>query len=146
MKYCRRRPTAAVMKSYVSIASKRFLHGGNKTLLRYLNSLTVPQSYKRIFSRYADSHSRTPRNSISTKLNLWNFLLVRAQSHATKRYLSVDRPQMTRVERIGPVLFHAACGCVAANHSSDNSRFGFLAKWRDELTCIKDEKSSRTIS
>ena len=61
---------------------------------------------------------------------------------------------MTRVERIGPVLFCAACGCVAANHSKDISRRGLptkwrtarsssIQKWRDELTCIKSQKSSR---
>ena len=61
---------------------------------------------------------------------------------------------MTRVERIGPVLFCAACGCVAANHSKDISRRGLPTKWRtarssssqkwrDELTCIKSQKSSR---
>ena len=46
------------------------------------------------------------------------------------------------------------CGSVAANHSSDNSGRGLLTKWqttrsslipkwRDKLTCIKSEKSSR---
>ena len=65
-----------------------------------------------------DSHSRTPHNSKSTRM-LWNLPHVRAQSHATKRYLAVERPQVTRVERIGPVLFCEACGCVAANHNAD---------------------------
>ena len=77
-----------------------------------------------------DSHSRTPRNRKSTRI-LWNLPCVRAQSrNATKRYLAVERPQVTRVERIGPVLFCAACSCVAANHSSDISRRGLLTKWR----------------
>ena len=49
-----------------------------------------------------DSHSRTPRNGKSTRI-LWNCPRVRAQSHATKRYLAVERPQVTRVERIGPL-------------------------------------------
>ena len=76
---------------------------------------------------------------------------MRAQSHATKRYLAVERPQMMRVERIGPVLFCVACSCVAANHSSDISRRRLLTKWRterspsikkwrDELTCIKSQQ------
>ena len=38
-----------------------------------------------------ESHSRTSRNSKSTR-SLWNLLRVRAQSHATKRYLTVKRP------------------------------------------------------
>ena len=76
-----------------------------------------------------DSHSHTPCNSKSTQI-LWNLPHVRAQSHATKRYLAVERPQVTRVERIGPVLFCAACSCVAANHSSDISRHKLLTKWR----------------
>ena len=99
-----------------------------------------------------DSHSRTPRNGKSTRI-LWNCPRVRAQSHATKRYLAVERPQVTRVERIGPVLFCAACGCVAANHSSVISRRRLLTKWRtarscsiqkwrEELTCLKSQKSS----
>ena len=103
--------------------------------------------------RDSDNHSLTPRNSKSTRI-LWNLPRVRAQSHATKRYLAVERPKVTRVERMGPVLFCAACGCVAANHSSDISRRGLLTKWRearsslikkwrDELTCIKSQKSSR---
>ena len=29
-----------------------------------------------------------------------------------------------------PVQFCAACGCVVANHSLDNSRRGLLTKWR----------------
>ena len=98
------------------------------------------------------SHSRAPRNSKSTWI-LWKFPRVRAQSHDTKSYFAVERPQVTRVERIGPVLFRAACGCVAANHSSDNSRRRLLTKWRtarnslirkwrDGLICIKSEKSS----
>ena len=76
-----------------------------------------------------DSHSHTPCNSKSTQI-LWNLPHVRAQSHATKRYLAVERPQVTRVERIGPVLFCAACSCVAANHSLDISRHKLLTKWR----------------
>ena len=76
-----------------------------------------------------DSHSRTPRNSKPTRI-LWNVPRVRAQSHATKRYLAVELPRVTRVERIGPILFCAACGCAAANHSSGNSRRGLLRKWR----------------
>ena len=83
-----------------------------------------------------------------------NLLRVRAQSHATERSLAVERPQATRVERIRPVLFCEACGCVAANHSSDISKRGLrtkwrtsrsssIKKWRDELTCIKSQKSSR---
>ena len=71
-----------------------------------------------------------------------------------KELLVLERPQVTRVERIGPVLFRAACGFVAANHSSDFSRRGLLTiwrtsrsspiqNWRDEVTCIKSEKSSR---
>ena len=40
----------------------------------------------------------------------WNLPRVRAQSHATKHYLVVERPQVTHVERIGTVLF---CLCVA---------------------------------
>ena len=109
--------------------------------------------YLRVAADIRDSHSRTPRNSKSTRI-LWNFPRVRAQSHATKRWLAVERPQVTRVERIGPVLFCAACGCVAANHSSDISRRGLpikwrtarsssIQKWRDELTCIKSQKPSR---
>ena len=56
-----------------------------------------------------DSHSRTPRNIKSTRI-LWNCPRVRAQSHATKRYLAVERPQVTRVKRLGPVLFCVAGG------------------------------------
>ena len=100
-----------------------------------------------------DNHSRTPRNSKSTRL-LWNLPRVRVQSHATKRCLAVERPQVTRVERTGPVLLCAACGCVAANHSSDVSRCGpltkwrtarssFIQNWRDELACTKSQISSR---
>ena len=100
-----------------------------------------------------DSHSSTPHNSKWTRI-FWHCPRVRAQSYATKLYSAVKRPQVTRVERIGPVPFCAACGCAAANHSSDNSRRGLLTKWktgrsspiqqwRDELTCIKSEKSSR---
>ena len=73
---------------------------------------------------------------------------MRAQSHATKRYVASERSQVTCVERTGPVLCCAECGSVAANHSSDVSRRGLLTKWRtarsssikkrrDELTCIK---------
>ena len=58
------------------------------------------------------------------------------------------------VERVGSVLFCAACSFAAANHSLDNSQCRLLTKWRtawsslihkwrDELTCIKSEKSSR---
>ena len=52
-----------------------------------------------------DSHSRTPRNIKSTRI-LWKLPRVRAQSHATKRYLAVEGAQVTRVERIktGPIL------------------------------------------
>ena len=57
------------------------------------------------------------------------------------------------VERIGSVLFCAACSFVAADQSLDNSQCRLLTKWRtawsslihkwrDELTCIKSEKSS----
>ena len=35
---------------------------------------------------------------------------MRAQSHATKPYLAVERPQVTRVKRLGPVLFCVAGG------------------------------------
>ena len=100
-----------------------------------------------------DSHSSTPHNSKWTRI-FWHCPRVRAESHATKLYSAMERPQVTRVERIGPVPFCAACGCAAANHSSDNSRRRLLTKWktarrspiqqwRDELTCIKSEKSSR---
>ena len=49
---------------------------------------------------------------------------MRAQSYVTKRYLAVGRPQVTCVERIGPILFRAECDSLAASHSSDNSRRG----------------------
>ena len=112
-----------------------------------------PKTLLRAAADIRDSHSRTPRNSKSTRI-LWNLPRVRAQSHATKRYLAVERPQVTRVERIGPVQIFAACGCVATDHSSDISRLGRLTKWRttrsssvqkwrDELACVKSQKSSR---
>ena len=52
-----------------------------------------------------DRHSRTPGNGKSTRI-VRNSPRVRAQSHATKRYLAVEGPQVTRVERIktGPIL------------------------------------------
>ena len=50
------------------------------------------------------SHSRTARYSRSTQI-LWNLPHVRAQSYSAKRYLAMERPQVTRVQRIGPVLF-----------------------------------------
>ena len=80
-----------------------------------------------------DSHNRTPRNSKPTRI-FWNVPRVRAESHATKPYLAVERPQVTRVERTGPVLFCAACGCAAANHSSGNSRRGPRTKWQTART------------
>ena len=53
---------------------------------------------------------------------------MRAQSYVTKRYLAVGRPQVTCVERIGPILFRAACDSLAGSNSSDNSRRGLLTK------------------
>ena len=100
------------------------------------------------------SHSRAPRNSKST-WTLWNVPRVRAKSHATKRYLAVKRSQVTRVERIGPALFCAACSSVCSQlqlgqqpaRTSDNmagtARSYPIQKWRDGLTCTKTEKSSR---
>ena len=85
---------------------------------------------------------------------LWNFPCVQGQNHTTKHDLALEQPQVTCVERVGPVLFCAVCGSVAAHHSSDNSRNRLLTKWwtaqssliekwRDKLACIKSEKSSR---
>ena len=60
------------------------------------------------------------------------------KSQSTKRYLAVKRPQVTGVERTGPVLFCAACGCVTANHSSDNSQRGLLTElWTARSSRIK---------
>ena len=114
--------------------------------------ISLPFTSLRAAADIGDSHSRTPRNSKSAR-SLWNCPRVRAQSHATKRWLAVERPQVTRVERTGPVLFCAAGGCVTAHHSSDISRRGLLTKWRTarsssiqkwrhKLTCIKSQKSS----
>ena len=100
-----------------------------------------------------NSHSRTPHNSKLTQI-LWDFPCVRAQSHATKRYLAVEQLQVMCVERIRPVLFCAVSSFVAANYSSEKSRCGLLTKWQtagssliqkwwDKLTCIKSEKLFR---
>ena len=69
-----------------------------------------------------DSHGRTPRNSRPTRFCVIS-LPVPAQSR-----LSVERPRVTCVARIGPVPFCAACGSVPANYGSDNNRRGLLTK------------------
>ena len=90
-----------------------------------------------------DSHSRTPGNSKSTRF-LWNLSCVRAQSHATRRYFAVERPQVTRVERTGPVLFCASCDSVAANYSLQNSRPGLVTKWQT-ARCSPIKKMARLL-
>ena len=65
-------------------------------------------------------HGRQPQSPVTQQQIdkiLWNLPRLRAQSHATKRYPAVQRPQVTHAERIGPVLFCAACGSAAASHS-----------------------------
>ena len=95
------------------------------------------------------NHSRTPRNSKSTRI-LWNLPRVRAQSHATKRYLSVELPQVTRVERIGPVLFCAECRLCrnqsqlghqparTSDKMADCAKL-FGSKMARRVTCIKSQ-------
>ena len=53
------------------------------------------------------------------------------------------RPQTTYLERIGSVLFCAACIAVAANHSTDNSKFGVLTKrWITQNSLIQTGKAN----
>ena len=59
-----------------------------------------------------NSLSHMPCHSRSMRF-LWNLPSVRAQSHASRRYLAVEQPQVTPVEWIGLVLFCVACSSVA---------------------------------
>lgn len=61
-----------------------------------------------------------------------------------KRNLVVARPQGTCVERLGLVLFRAACGAVATSHSAENSRRGLFNKMVDRAD-FAESKLARQI-
>ena len=60
--------------------------------------VTTSSVFVRAAADTRHSYSGKPRNSNLTKF-LCHFPRVPAQSHATKRYLAVERPRVTRVER-----------------------------------------------
>ena len=68
--------------------------------------------------------------SFKTGFNLVNAAVEYSPYASSKpRHKALEWSQVTHVERIGPVLFRAVCGAVAANYSADNSRRGLLTKW-----------------
>ena len=96
------------------------------------------------------SHSRTPCNSKLTQM-LWNLPHVQAQSHAIKYYLAAAG-DMCGKDRTSPIL----CGIqpfysqsqlehqpVRTSDKMTSVQRLSIEKWRDELPCIKSQKSSR---
>ena len=94
----------------------------------FISMLCVTMSISRGHRRHMQqSQPHTTQQQVD--MDFVEFPPVQAQSHAAKRYLAGEGPQVKCVQRTGPVLFCAVCDSVAANHSLDNRWHGLKTKW-----------------
>ena len=118
----------------------------------FISMLCVTMSISRGHRRHMQqSQPHTTQQQVD--MDFVEFPPVQAQSHAAKRYLAGEGPQVKCVQRTGPVLFCVVCDCCS------QSQLGQQVAWtqdkmvdrtelsdskrQDILMCIKSNKPSR---